>query len=277
MLRTHIGRPSPDFEDDHAAHGNPFKAADVTPHQGRPRHPRRAVLGARRTRRRQLAPTPPIEASTAHAAWDRAVGIGHVVGRVAGGVVGDRARRLGRRTPRLRTRRLRRHPQGDPEGARRDVRQPSRPGVRIGRPERQQRNRARPCHPAVVQRPRRSLRPLRHPRARDGRIDGRHGQARRHPAHRRHVLRLLRLHEAVHPARRAVQGQGVLRVHPRFRRRRRGRPDPSADRTAGRAPGDPRSARDPARRRQRDDPRVGRRRAPRRAVGIDPEPPEHRR
>ena len=30
VLRTHIGRPSPDFEDDHAAHGNPFKAADVT-------------------------------------------------------------------------------------------------------------------------------------------------------------------------------------------------------------------------------------------------------
>jgi transketolase len=30
VLRTHVGRPSPDFEDDHAAHGNPFKAADVT-------------------------------------------------------------------------------------------------------------------------------------------------------------------------------------------------------------------------------------------------------
>ncbi len=30
MLRTHVGHPSPDFEDDHAAHGNPFKAADVT-------------------------------------------------------------------------------------------------------------------------------------------------------------------------------------------------------------------------------------------------------
>ncbi len=30
VLRTHIGRPSPDFEDDHSAHGNPFKAADVT-------------------------------------------------------------------------------------------------------------------------------------------------------------------------------------------------------------------------------------------------------
>ena len=30
MLRTHVGHPSPDFTDDHAAHGNPFKAADVT-------------------------------------------------------------------------------------------------------------------------------------------------------------------------------------------------------------------------------------------------------
>ena len=30
MLRTHVGYPSPDFTDDHAAHGNPFKAADVT-------------------------------------------------------------------------------------------------------------------------------------------------------------------------------------------------------------------------------------------------------
>ena len=30
MLRTHVGFPSPDFTDDHAAHGNPFKAADVT-------------------------------------------------------------------------------------------------------------------------------------------------------------------------------------------------------------------------------------------------------
>ena len=30
ILRTHVGFPSPDFTDDHAAHGNPFKAADVT-------------------------------------------------------------------------------------------------------------------------------------------------------------------------------------------------------------------------------------------------------
>ena len=30
VLRTHVGLPSPDFTDDHAAHGNPFKAADVT-------------------------------------------------------------------------------------------------------------------------------------------------------------------------------------------------------------------------------------------------------
>ncbi|MEL6891548.1 MAG: 1-deoxy-D-xylulose-5-phosphate synthase N-terminal domain-containing protein, partial [Actinomycetota bacterium] len=30
MLRTHIGFPSPDFTDDHAAHGNPFKAEHVT-------------------------------------------------------------------------------------------------------------------------------------------------------------------------------------------------------------------------------------------------------
>ncbi len=30
MLRTHIGFPSPDFTDDHGAHGNPFKAEHVT-------------------------------------------------------------------------------------------------------------------------------------------------------------------------------------------------------------------------------------------------------
>lgn len=30
MLRTHIGRPSPKWEDDHSAHGNPFSAEDVT-------------------------------------------------------------------------------------------------------------------------------------------------------------------------------------------------------------------------------------------------------
>jgi transketolase len=30
ILRTHIGRPSPDYEDDHSAHGNPFSADDVS-------------------------------------------------------------------------------------------------------------------------------------------------------------------------------------------------------------------------------------------------------
>ncbi|NND75719.1 MAG: transketolase [Ilumatobacter sp.] len=30
MLRTHIGRPSPEHEDTHAAHGNPFSAEDVS-------------------------------------------------------------------------------------------------------------------------------------------------------------------------------------------------------------------------------------------------------
>ena len=85
VLRTHIGRPSPDFEDDHAAHGNPFKAADVTPHQGRPGHPRRAVLGARRAGRRQ----PRQRRRTRHGGSrrvDRTVGIGDVIARVAGRV-----------------------------------------------------------------------------------------------------------------------------------------------------------------------------------------------
>ncbi len=30
MLRTHVGHPSPKWEDDHSAHGNPFTAEDVT-------------------------------------------------------------------------------------------------------------------------------------------------------------------------------------------------------------------------------------------------------
>jgi transketolase len=45
VLRSHIGHPSPDHTDDHEAHGLAFDAADVTAHQGRDGHPRRAVLG----------------------------------------------------------------------------------------------------------------------------------------------------------------------------------------------------------------------------------------
>ena len=53
VLRSHIGTPSPDHTDDPAAHGNPFTAEDVDAHQGGDGHPRRAVLGARRTSSRR--------------------------------------------------------------------------------------------------------------------------------------------------------------------------------------------------------------------------------
>ena len=83
-------------------------------------------------------------------------------------------------------------------------------------------------------------------------------RARRRPAGRRHVLRVPRLHApAGAPRRRCRRPKVVLRLHPRLGRRRRGRPDPPADRAAGHAAGDPRAAGDPAGRRQRDRRRRG--------------------
>ena len=101
----------------------------------------------------------------------------------------------------------------------------------------------------------------------------RHGAARRRAAGRRHVLRVRRLLPPGRPARRAQRGQGHLQLHPRLRRRRRGRADPPARRAAGVDPGHPRPPGDPTGRRQRDRGGLagrGRRRGARRP---DPHPP----
>ena len=80
-----------------------------------------------------------------------------------------------------------------------------------------------------------SLPPLRHPRARHGRHPER-PRAPRLPAVRRHVPRLLRLHEGRDPPRGAHGAAGRLRLHARLDRPRRGRPDAPAGRAARRAP-----------------------------------------
>ena len=152
VLRTHIGRPSPDFEDDHAAHGNPFKAADVTRTKaamGIPDEPfwsPRSWLRRARQRRRTRC--------RGARRMDRALVVDHGLGRMAGGLGRDGSRGLGRRPARVRAGRLGGDPQGDPEGARRHLRQPSRSRVGFGRPQRQQRHRARSCHVAVDHRSR---------------------------------------------------------------------------------------------------------------------------
>ena len=70
-----------------------------------------------------------------------------------------------------------------------------------------------------------------HPRARHGFHDGRHGAARRDPPGGRHVLRVPRLHAPSRASRIAQPRQGLLRLHARLGRRRRGRPHPPAGRT----------------------------------------------
>ncbi len=66
------------------------------------------------------------------------------------------------------------------------------------------------------------------------------------------VPHLLGLHAARHPTRGAGPPEGDLRVHARFDRPRRRRADPSADRAARRATGDPEHDRDPPRRSERN-------------------------
>ena len=75
--------------------------------------------------------------------------------------------------------------------------------------------------------------PLRHPRARDGRHPERHG-AVQGPAVRLGLPDLQRLRPAADPPGRDHGDPGHLRLHPRLDRRRRGRPDPPADRAARR-------------------------------------------
>ena len=275
ILRTHVGFPSPDFTDDHAAHGNPFKAADVTRTKkvmGIPDEPFWApddLVAATRANAAERGASCPVGVAAA-------LGGDHRVARVDRRLGRHRAGGLGRGSRALRHRRIARHPQGDPEGARPHVRQPARPRLGFGRSQREQRHRPRSDHATVEVRSRWPLHPLRHPRTRHGCRDGRHGQARRRAPRRRHVLRVLRLHEAGHQAGVAVQGQRLFRVHPRLGRCGRGRPDAPAGRASRRVAGDPRAARDPPGRWERDDRRLGGRRPSRRADGADPQPPEHR-
>ena len=154
--------------------------------------------------------------------------------------------------PSLRARRVARDPQGDPDGAQRHVRQPARADLGLGRPDRQQRHRAR----STASRPRTDP-----------------GGRYIHYGVREHAMGSAMVGMAEHggilpvggtffvfsdymrpPIRLASlsQGEGLLRVHPRLGRRRRGRPDPPARRAARHAAGDPRPARDATGRRQRD-------------------------
>ena len=111
---------------------------------------------------------------------------------------------------------------------------------------------AEPHHQGVE---RRLLRPgaaLRHPRARDGLDPQRDGPARRHPALRRHLPDLQRLHAPGRPARVAHGAAGHLCVDPRLRRARRGRADAPAGRAPRRPSRHPRTRRRAAGGRQRD-------------------------
>ena len=110
----------------------------------------------------------------------------------------------------------------------------------------------RPADQGMARRPVRPDAALRHPRARDGFDHERHHAARRHPRLRRHLPGVQRLHAPAGPAGRADEAAHHLRLDARLDRPRRGRPDPPADRAAGRAARHPRPGRGPAGRRQRD-------------------------
>ena len=77
-------------------------------------------------------------------------------------------------------------------------------------------------------------RPLRHPRALDGRGDERHRPARQHPRLRRHLPGVLRLHAQRRADVRADAAAGDVRLDARLHRSRRGRPHPPAGRAPGR-------------------------------------------
>ena len=165
---------------------------------------------------------------------------------------------LGRRAPDVRGERQgRRDPQGLGRGHQRDRGRGARAVGRLRRPRRlqQHHHRGRAVVPAqgalqrdVQGRPlRRPRAALRHPRARDGRDPQRHRPARRHPRLRRHLPPVLRLHAPGGAARRADGPAGDLRLDPRLRGPRRGRPDPPADRAPRRAARDPRASTSSAR------------------------------
>ncbi len=272
MLRTHIARPSPKWEDDHNAHGNPFSAEDVTATKevmGIPDEPFWApddLVSAYREPRRRAG------VAAARAGWSEPTSPEWVAAQNATGLDGWDAD-------------LPSYELGESLATRKAIQkaldatdaEAARPDGRLRRPEGEQRGRSRRIAPVLGERPRRPLSPLRHPRARHGRDRRRDGAARRRPAGDGHVLRVRRLHAPVDPPRRTLRRQGLLRVHPRLGRRRRGRPDAPAGRATRQPAGDPEPARGPPRRRQRDDPGLGRHRPPRRSLGADPQPPEHHR
>ena len=183
--------------------------------------------------------------------------------------------RLDGRPPDVRARHVEGDPPGDPGGVRRDRRFAARPRGRRRRPHRQHRHQARRADAADGRGSGRAPDLLRRARARDGSGAGRHGDARRDPPRRWHVLRVLRLHAPADPAGRAVAGEGGLRLLPRLGRRRRGRADPPTRRTDRHDQGDPRSAGDPPGRRQRDRRGVEGHRRARRPDGAGPQPSGH--
>ena len=148
-----------------------------------------------------------------------------------------------------------------------------RPHARQRRPHRQHRHGHGRRHRPVGRRARRQPHPLRHPRARHGRGDERHGRPPGGPAGGRHLLRLQRLHARRGPPGRALRRPRHLLVDPRLRRAGPGRAHPPARRAAGRHAGHAPAPGDPSGRRQRDRPGVADRRRLRRAHRAHPLPP----
>ena len=128
----------------------------------------------------------------------------------------------------------------------------ARNGRRFGRPHRLEQHPPEGHEGDVGRRLRRPLHPLRHPRARHGRRDERHGAAsRRHPVFG-HVPGVRRLLPPLDPARRADGRARDPRDDARLDRARRGRPDAPAGRASGGAARDPEPARVPPVRHGRD-------------------------
>ncbi len=124
------------------------------------------------------------------------------------------------------------HAQVEPGSARGHQSGAARHGRRLGRPHRLEQHQDRHAEGRLARRRHRPLHLLRHPRARDGRGDERHGAAwRRHPL-RRHLHGVHRLLPPVDPPLGADGPAGHLRDDARFDRPRRGRPDPSAGRAS---------------------------------------------
>ena len=270
ILRSHIGYPAPDITDTAKAHGDPLsddEAGSTKEILGLPGRP--DVLGARRRAR--------------HVPLDHPPGPGHA------GRVGGAARRRGTATGPAGTPPCAGHgmpgwestlptftPADGPMATRKavkaclDATQDEIPGLMPGSADLTGNTGHGPGrgHRPVGRRPGRQPHPLRHPRARHGRGHDRHGRPRRDRPGGRHVLRLLRLHARCGPGGGDLRGPRRLLVDPRLDRPRPGRPDPSADRAAGRRPGHARPPGDPAGRRQRDGPGVADRR--RRRPGPPP-------